>query len=162
MTNMPAAEVDVDETLVRRLLAEQCPEFAERSLRLTAFGWDNVVYRLGDDLLVRLPRRQVAAVLIEHEQRWLPQLAADLPLPIPAPVFAGRPGSGYAWHWSVTPWFDGDNAMRTPPDDLLDAAVLLGRFCATLHRPAPPDAPVNPVRGGPLSTRRTLLESALA
>src|SRR4051812_13779060 len=72
MTNMPAAEVDVDETLVRRLLAEQCPDLAGRPLRLAAFGWDNVVYRLGDDLGVRLPRRQIAAVLIEHEQRWLP------------------------------------------------------------------------------------------
>src|SRR5947209_5391215 len=162
MTNMPAAEVDVDEALVRRLLAEQCPKLAGRPLRLVAFGWDNVVYRLGDDLVVRLPRRQVAAVLIENEQRWLPQLAAHLPLPIPAPVFAGRPGSGYAWHWSVTPWFDGDNALQTPPADPLDAAFVLGRFCAALHRPAPSDAPANPVRGGPLTTRQTLLESALA
>src|SRR4051794_37219240 len=159
---MPAAEVDVDEALVRRLLAEQCPKLARRPLRLLAFGWDNVVYRLGDDLVVRLPRRQVAAELIEHEQQWLPQLAPHLPLPIPAPVFVGRPGSGYAWHWSVTPWFDGDNALRTPPDDLLDAAVVLGRFCAALHQPASPGAPANPVRGGPLTTRRTRLESALA
>jgi aminoglycoside phosphotransferase (APT) family kinase protein len=159
---MPAAEVDVDETLVRRLLAEQCPKLAGQLLRLVAFGWDNVVYRLGGELVVRLPRRQIAAVLIEHEQRWLPQLAVHLPLPIPAPVFAGRPGSGYPWKWSVTPWFDGDNALRTPPDDLLDAAVVLGQFCAALHRPASADAPANPVRGGPLATRRPLLESALA
>src|SRR3954454_12916564 len=111
MTNMPAAEVDVDEALVRRLLAEQCPELVGRPLRLVAFGWDNVVYRLGDDLVVRLPRRQIAAALIEHEQGWLPQLAMPLPLPIPAPVFPGRPGSGYPWNWSVTPWFDGEDAL---------------------------------------------------
>src|SRR3954469_20562873 len=98
---MPAAEVDVDETLVRRLLAEQCPKFAGRPLRLEAFGWDNVVYRLGDDLVVGLPRPQIAAVLIEHDHGWLPQLAVGLPLPIPAPVFGGRPGSGYPWNWSV-------------------------------------------------------------
>ncbi len=92
---MPAAEVAVDDGLVRRLLDEQHPDLAGLRLRLLANGWDNVVYRLGGELCVRLPRRQVAAVLVEHEQRWLPQLAPRLSLPIPAPLRVGAPADGY-------------------------------------------------------------------
>jgi aminoglycoside phosphotransferase (APT) family kinase protein len=55
--------------------------------------------RIGDDLVVRLPRRAVAVDLLLHEQRWLPGLAPQLPLPIPAPVRTGRPGPGYPWPW---------------------------------------------------------------
>ena len=97
---MPAAELDVDEALVRALLEEQHPDLAGLPLRLVANGWDNVLFRLGDDLVVRLPRRELAVPLVEHEQRWLPELAPRLPLPIPAPVRVGRPGAGYPWPWA--------------------------------------------------------------
>jgi aminoglycoside phosphotransferase (APT) family kinase protein len=150
---MPAAEVTVDESLVRRLLATQHPDLAGRSLVLFANGWDNVMYRLGADLVVRLPRRQVAAVLIEHEQRWLPILAPRLPLPIPAPVRIGRPGEGYPWSWSVIPWLPGRIAAQTGVAVPATEARRLGAFVAALHQPAPADAPVNPVRGGPLAER---------
>ena len=153
--DMPAAEVDLDESLVRRLLAEQCPDLAGLALTPLAFGWDNAVFRLGDDLVVRLPRRQVAVALIEHEQRWLPELAPTLPLPVPVPFRTGRPSTevGYPWPWSVCPWLDGDVAARRRPDDLAAAARTLGHFVRALHRPAPPDAPANPQRGVPLRDR---------
>ena len=95
----------------------------------------------------------MAAELVAHEQRWLPQIAPRLPLPIPAPVGIGRPGLGYPWSWSVCPWLPGDVAQRTPPSDLMDAATVLGAFLAALHRPAPIDAPHNPFRGVPLEDR---------
>ena len=155
---MPAAEVDVDEVLVERLLRAQAPAdlVGGRRLAPLAFGWDNVVLRLGDDLVVRLPRRAVAAELIETEQRWLPILAPRLPLPVPAPVFAGEPGEGYPWRWSVCRWLAGDVAGRTPPADRHAAATTLGAFVAALHEPAPAEAPANPYRGGPLPDRDTV------
>ena len=94
--NSPAAEVDIDATLVRALLAEQLPDLrpdlADLDVVEIAAGWDNVLFRLGTDLSVRLPRRAAAATLIENEQRWLPRLAARLPLPVPAPSSSPRRG----------------------------------------------------------------------
>jgi aminoglycoside phosphotransferase (APT) family kinase protein len=159
---MPAAEVDVDEPLVRALLAEQHPDLADLPIEVVANGWDNAVVRLGDDLAVRLPRRELAVPLVEHEQRWLPELAPRLPLPIPAPVRVGAPGAGYPWPWSIVPWFDGRTALATPPSDPLAAAEALGRFFAALHRPAPPDAPANPYRGIPLADRDRITRDAAA
>ncbi len=147
---MPAAEVEVTEALARSLLLDQHADLADLPLRLLANGWDNVIFRLGDELTVRLPRRQLAAELIDHEQRWLPDLAERLPIPIPAPVRAGRPALGYPWRWSVCPWFEGDEAVHAELADPVREAERLGRFVAALHVPAPPDAPVNPVRSHPI------------
>jgi len=97
----PRAEVEIDEGLVRVLLRRQHPDLAALPLRPLGAGWDNAMLRLGDDRLVRLPRRREAAVLVEHEQRWLPELAARLPLAVPAPVRAGAPDLGYPWRWSM-------------------------------------------------------------
>jgi aminoglycoside phosphotransferase (APT) family kinase protein len=150
---MPAAEVDVSIDLVRRLLAGQHPDLAGLQLAVLANGWDNLVCTVGADYLVRLPRRSLAAELVAHEQRWLPVLAPGLPLPIPAPVRVGHPAEGYPWDWSVVPYFPGRVAALAAPDDLASAAVALGEFLAALHVPAPPEAPVSSVRGGPLSSR---------
>lgn len=158
---MPAAEVVVDEALVRGLLAEQHPDLAGEPLVLVANGWDNVLFRLGDDLVARLPRRQLAVPLVEHEQRWLPELAPRLPLPIPAPMRIGRPGGGYPWPWSICRWTPGRSALETPPADLGAAAEALGRFLAAVHAPAPADAPANPYRGVPLPDRTERTIAAL-
>ncbi len=100
---MPAAELDVTPKLVRRLLREQHPDLAGLRVELLANGWDNVVFRLGDELAVRMPRRGAAATILRNEQRWLPVLAPGLPLPVPEPVRTGEPGSGYPWPWSIVP-----------------------------------------------------------
>lgn len=146
----PASEVDVDEALVQALLVEQHPDLADQTLRSTGSGWDNVLYRLGDDLVVRLPRRQAGVDLVRHEQRWLPVLAPTLPLPVPTPVRVGTPGAGYPWPWSICRWMEGDSALVSPPVNPAATASALGGFLAALHRPGPPDAPPNPYRGVPL------------
>src|SRR5262245_2189646 len=150
---MPAAEVSVSPELVRRLLAAQQPDLAHLPVQPMAHGWDNLMYRLGGELAVRLPRRAAAARLIMHEQRWLPAIAPRLPLPVPAPVRTGRPALGYPWPWSIVPFLPGQMAAREPPADPAGAAASLGGFLAALHAPAPADAPVNPIRGIPLAGR---------
>lgn len=150
--DMPVAEVTLTERDVRRLLREQHPDLAHLPLSVLANGWDNLLMRLGDELLVRLPRRDAAARLVEHEQRWLPELAPHLPLPIPVPVRTGRPGMAYPWPWSITTFLPGATAAQ-PPADGGHIAAELGHFLAHLHRPAPTDAPRNPFRGGPLRDR---------
>ncbi|OFI39448.1 aminoglycoside phosphotransferase [Arthrobacter sp. SW1] len=153
MALMPAADVEITPGLVRRLLREQVPALASEPLEPVANGWDNAVYRLGSTRAVRLPRRDAAAGLVLHEQRWLPGYARRSPVPLPAPLFAGRPGAGYPWHWSVLPWFEGIPAMRLPPVERKAAAEELAAFLAAIHAPAPADAPVNPFRGVPLAHR---------
>jgi len=157
----PEAEVEVDVALVRSLLAEQHPDLADLPIVETASGWDNVVFRLGNELAVRLPRRAMGALLAVNEQRWLPELAPKLPLPVPAPVRLGGPGSGYPWSWSVVPWFRGEEAARADPADWDDAAQELGRFLAALNQPAPSDAPISPYRGVPLVHRSARLDEGL-
>ena len=158
---MPPAEIDIDEALVRALLHSQHPYLASLPLTAVGEGWDNKVFRLGSDLAVRLPRRESTVALIEHEQRWLPELATGLPLSVPVPVRVGRPGAAFPWPWSVVRWFPGHTALAAPPDDLGPVAQALGRFLAALHRPAPPDAPHNPVRSIPLDARTKRLHEHL-
>jgi aminoglycoside phosphotransferase (APT) family kinase protein len=157
---MPAAEIDVTATLVAALIEEQHPDLAA-PLQRVANGWDNVIFRLGEDLAVRLPRRAVAVALIEHEQLWLPELAPQLPAPIPVPVRIGVPSEAFRWPWSITPWFVGQPLARQPLADRRPYARELGRFLARLHTIAPPEAPRNPVRGIPLSWRSEALHGHL-
>ena len=119
------------------------------------------MFRLGDDLAVRLPRREVTASLMSHEQRWLPELAPRLPLPVPTPVRIGCAGVGFPWSWSVVKWFDGRSALTAPPADLGAAAVALGEFLRALHQPAPADAPHSVWRSIPLDARTSRLHENL-
>src|SRR5918999_2495048 len=147
----PAAEIEVDERAAQALLHEQHPDLATLPLRHVNSGWDNVMFRLGDELALRFPRRKIAVALIEHEQTWLPAVASSLPLPVPVPLRVGQPGRGYPWRWSVLPWLTGTTADEFNPCG--DHAGIFGEFLAALHRPAPPDAPRNPYRGVPLRSR---------
>ena len=158
---MPAAEVDISADTVRRLVAAQHPDLAHLPVELMANGWDNILFRLGAQLVARMPRREVAVRNLAHEQRWLPVLAPRLPLPVPVPVRTGQPGLGFPWPWSSVPFLPGQAAARNPPADLRDAGVSLGRFLGALHTPAAPDAPVNIVRGIPLADRGATLAQNL-
>ena len=156
VSGTPRAEVRIDPGLVRALLADQHPDLAHLPLEAVGEGWDNAIYRLGDRLSIRLPRRSAAAALVEHEQTWLPHLAPRLTLPIPVPHRTGRPALGYPWRWSVLPWLNGGAADRNEPDAA--QASAFGAFLRSLHVAAPPDAPANPFRGVPLANRATAVE----
>lgn len=157
---IPPAEAAVDEPLIRGLLRSQHPDLAGLPLRHIATGWDNVTYRLGDKLAVRLPRIRAAAALILLEQTWLPRLAGRLPVAVPVPVRQGTPGPGFGWPWSVVPWVDGRTADLEPMG--AGQAGLFGRFLASLHRPPPPGFPRNDWRGVPLASLSEAVERKLA
>ena len=157
---MPDAERPIDEALARRLLAEQHPDLADLPILPVAYGWDNVMFRLGEDLAVRLPRRALAAELMANEQRWLPEHARLVGVPTPAPVRIGRPSGDYAWPWSVTPWLSGRPAEAAPLG--ADQAPRMGAFLKALHRPPPAEAPFNPHRSIPLTKRAEMTDPILA
>lgn len=147
---IPEAEVGIDVTLVRSLLAAQHPDLAERPLSIVAEGWDNVTVRCGDDLAIRLPRRQLGAEILDVELRWLPEIAPHLPVRTPAAIRVGEPAEGYPWHWGVVPWIAGVQAAEVPP--LPEEARHFGAILRALHDvPLPDDPPHNPFRSEPLS-----------
>ena len=162
VNRMPAADVEVSADLVRRLLADQHPDLACLPVEFLANGWDNELYRVGDRLVARLPRRALGAQIITNEQRWLPGLAPRLPLPIPYPERTGVPGHGYPYSWSVVPYLPGVPAAQAGSFDPAAAAAAVGGFLGALHVPAPADAPANPFRGVPLAQRAGSFAANLA
>src|SRR5436305_1793386 len=136
-------ETKYEQGLVRALLREQHPDLAGLALRDVDGGWDNQLWRLGLDFAVRLPRTARAPALLRTEQRWLPGLAARLPLPTPVPVRIGAPSRLFAHPWTIARWVDGAPADRAPITRVA-AAETLAAFLRALHQPAPADAPANP------------------
>lgn len=133
-TRMHADELDVDVTLVRRLLRAQRPHWADLPLvRVPSSGTDNAMFRLGDDMVVRIPRIGWAVHAVEHEHRWLPELAPHLPLQVPQPLWLGEPGEGYRWPWSIYRWLVGDDAFTAPIADLRQAAKDVATFIDALQ-----------------------------
>lgn len=153
----PDADVHLDASVVRALLEAQYPDLlgagGAAAIVEVASGWDNAVFRVGDEVAVRMPRRAPAAALVAGELRWLPVLAERVPVPIPAPIRAGRPGLGYPYPWSVVPWLEGLDGASVSPADRAGAAVGLAAFLEALAVPAPAGAPENPYRGVPLRDR---------
>jgi aminoglycoside phosphotransferase (APT) family kinase protein len=150
----------IDAALARRLIEAQFPHWAALPIeRVADDGWDNRTFRLGDALSIRLPTGDWYAQQVAKEQRWLPRLAPQLPLPIPAPVAQGEPGDGYPYAWSVYRWLDGEIAERARVDDMPSFGAALARFLAALHAAdaagGPPPGEHNFFRGGPLATYET-------
>src|SRR5512132_3413606 len=103
----------IDVSLARRLIDSQFPQWSHLPIRAVEFdGWDNRTFRLGSELSIRVPSGPWYAQQVDKEQRWLPVLAPQLPLPIPRPVAWGEPGRGFPYAWSVYRWLDGELASK--------------------------------------------------
>ena len=159
MSDTPAADIRTDTALVDRLIAEQHPDL-RAELRLVSDGWDNQLYRLGERFAVRVPRREVAAHLIEHEQQLLPGIAERVSVAVPVPVRVGVPSETFPWPWSIVDWFDGTDGASVEGEARAGLAEPLARFVSELAVPAP-DAPRNPVRGVPLAARHEAVGTRL-
>jgi aminoglycoside phosphotransferase (APT) family kinase protein len=164
---MHVDEVDTDASLVGRLLAAQFPHWAELTIEpVRSAGTDNALYRLGDDMVVRLPRIQWAVGQVQKEQEWLPRLAPLLPLAIPVPLAKGMPAEGFPWGWSIYSWLEGETATYARIIDPRHAATALGQFVAVLQRIDPAGGPSpgehNSSRGVPLAARDAATRAAMA
>jgi aminoglycoside phosphotransferase (APT) family kinase protein len=159
MLGTPSAELEINTSLVIRLLAEQHPDLQHLPIQFVDAGWDNAMFRLGDRWAVRLPRRAIAAALLRNEQIWLPQLAKQLPILIPVPDLMSTPSSLYPWPWSIIPWLPGQTANQTYLDD--QQAQRFAQFLRALHVTVPEHAPLNPFRGVPLSQRAEMLSERM-
>jgi aminoglycoside phosphotransferase (APT) family kinase protein len=143
-------ELAIDADLVRRLLAQQLPHLADRPLRIVGRGTVNAMFRLGDDLAVRLPRTAAWAGDLERERIWLPRLRERISLRVPEPVAEGRPTDEYPLPWAVYRWVAGDQYDDGLVDDEVTAADDLARFVRELR--------ASPVDGAPATGRRPLVQ----
>lgn len=162
MKGMHADEVDTDVSLVRRLLTAQFPQWADLPIEpVPSAGTDHALYRLGDDMAVRLPRIGWATGQAEKERQWLSKLGGQLPLAIPVPLAKGTPGESYPWDWSVYRWLEGESATIERIANPCEAATDLAHFVTALQRIDPAGGPPAG-RGVPLAMRDTSTREAIA
>lgn len=155
-------EVDLDAELVTRLVAARFPQWAGLPVRrLPSSGTENAMFRLGADMVVRLPRHPGAVESVAHEQRWLPRLGPRLPVPVPVPLGRGGPGEGFAWPWSVYRWLEGRNPVADAVEEPLSLAAELAAFVTALRGIDPRGGPPAD-RGVPLAERDGPTRDALA
>ncbi len=148
---MHADELEIDAALARRLVAAQFPQWAGLAVRrVEPSGTVNAIFRLGDELAIRLPRRQGPQAPGGKEVEWLPRLGPQLPLDVPVPVVQGQPGDGYPWYWEVHTWVAGETC-RVGEVDPIRAAGDLAAFVGALQRVDSAGAPQG--RGVPLAER---------
>ncbi|WP_410811709.1 aminoglycoside phosphotransferase family protein [Micromonospora sp. 067-2] len=145
---MPLHDDEIRATvdLVRRLVAAQCPQWAD--LPVTALsdeveGTDHVLFRIGDHLVARMPKTASAVDQAENDARWLPLLAAHLPARVPVPLHLGEPAADYPWRWTVVPWVPGSTPERLGCDDA-PLARDVASFARALHAVDPAGGPVKP------------------
>ncbi|NUT36583.1 MAG: aminoglycoside phosphotransferase family protein [Hamadaea sp.] len=160
---MRPGEIVVTADQVRHLIGEQFPQWAGLPVVAQPLnGTDNALFRIGDDLVARLPRAPWAVAQVETDATWLPRLAPHLPLPVPLPIAVGAPGAEFPWNWSVVPWLPGRNP--DPETDLVDVAVDLAGFVRAMIAIDPMDGPVKQgiERGVPLESRDELIRRSIA
>ncbi|MCX6994702.1 MAG: aminoglycoside phosphotransferase family protein [Chlamydiae bacterium] len=166
-SSMTNAKLMIDDTLVRRLVAAQFPEWEGLPVTPVArSGWDNKTFHLGEHMLVRMPSSGDYAMQVEKEHKWLPKLAPFLPLPIPVPLAIGEPGHGYPFRWSIYRWLDGDTAASAHIDDLCEFATSLAQFLTALEYIDPTGGPFpgphSFYRGGSLTNYDAETRQAIA
>ncbi|MFF3986372.1 aminoglycoside phosphotransferase family protein [Streptomyces sp. NPDC001797] len=145
---MTGTEIEISADLVRGLLREQHPDLAGLAIHEVAGGWGNQMWRLGDELAVRMQRMDPTPELQLKERRWLPVLAPRLPLPVPTPVRCGEPSERFPRHWTVMTWVPGEPLDHGSISRGTHAADTLAGFLRALHVPAPAEAPAATDRRG--------------
>ncbi len=156
-------EIPVDADLVRGLVTRAMPAYADAPVRrLTSSGSTNALFRLGDDLLVRLPRQPGGSAAISKEATWLPVLGPLLPVAVPDVVAVFEPDREYPERWSVVRWIEGAHPEVVDPDTSVDPrredlAKNLATVVRALRQAEVPTGAVNSrqlqsYRGEPLAT----------
>jgi aminoglycoside phosphotransferase (APT) family kinase protein len=164
---MHADEWLIDDELVRRLLAMQFPKWVDLPRTpVASAGTDNALFRLGDDLCLRIPRIPSAAEQLAKEQAWLPVLQGRFAIDIPDQVAVGEPTDGFPWTWSILRWLDGDTAEPTRLTDQHGSVQRLAGFIVELQTIDSSDGPApgshNAWRGAPLEKRDTITRKGIS
>ena len=159
---MHVDEVDTDASLVRRLIAGQFPQWTSLPIEpVPSAGTDNALFRLGADMVVRLPRTPGHVGGVGKDLRWMPKLAPLLPVSVPIPLAKGKPADTYPWEWGIYPWLEGEHPSVDGVVDVDSLTRDLVRFVDALQRVDLPDGPPSH-RGAPLAVRDEAARSALA
>jgi aminoglycoside phosphotransferase (APT) family kinase protein len=158
---------DINVSLVVQLVSAQFPQWANLSIKpVELSGVDNRTFRLGEEMLVRLPSAEAYTAQVEKEHQWLPRLAPLLPIPIPIPVAMGVPSNVYPWHWSIYRWLDGENAAIERIANLEEFATSLAQFLGALQQidtvGGPPPGMHNFFRGASLTVYDTETRHTIA
>lgn len=154
-------EIPIDAELVRALVGRAMPDYVDAPVRrLASSGSTNALFRLGEEFLVRLPRRPGGSADISKEATWLPVLGPELPVSVPEVVAVFEPDCGYPERWSVVRWIDGEHPEVVDPETSVDPrrqrlARDLAAMLEALHQvEVPPEAVSDPrlrwYRGEPL------------
>lgn len=134
----------ITKDLVNSLIEEQFPQYQNLDIEAVKFsGIDNRTYRLGKEMLIRLPSAECYAPQVLKEQTWLPKLALHLSTTIPTPLHTGNPNNDYPWHWSIYKWIPGTSAnqINLSADSLKQLAKDLAQFIRELHQAPTQGAP---------------------
>ena len=166
LQKMHPDEVNTDVSLVRRLLTSQFPQWANLAIKpVDSAGTDNAIFRLGNDMSVRLPRIDWAQGQVDKEHEWMPRLAPNLPLHIPIPLAKGKPDLGYPYNWSVYQWLEGENASIEEIINPCQTATELAQFITNLQQIDTKGAPLaeeHNLRGVPLKNRDQITRESIA
>jgi aminoglycoside phosphotransferase (APT) family kinase protein len=128
-------EVNITTELIRTLLTQQFPAWADLPLKLMRpEGTDNAMYRLGNDKLLRLPRIIGSAENIAKEAKWLPKLATHLPIAVPEIIGKGAPTPDYPFSWLICRYIEGNNPSPKTQFAPHQAAIDLGHFVAAMQK----------------------------
>ncbi len=160
------SEIVVGEDLARRLIAARFPSLDVSSLRPVGEGWDNTVWATADGVAFRFPRRQIAVAGVERELAVLPELAAQLPVPIPDAAFLGAPSADFPWPWFGSRLIIGKEvaAAGIGVRERGRLASELGRFLGRLHGLRPglaPELPIDPMGRADMRARVPRAREAL-
>jgi aminoglycoside phosphotransferase (APT) family kinase protein len=129
----------IDDELVALLLRAQHPELAHlRIERAESSGTVNAMFRLGDDLVVRMPFVTWADDLTEEADR-LTRLGPKLSTPIPHVFATGSPQVEYPYPWLVLGWLPG--RPPAPGSGSTELAGDLLGFLEELHAVELPGQP---------------------
>lgn len=151
-------EIDIEPRVVHQLVEQQFPQWRDLPIaRVESDGTENAIFRLGDELALRLPRHPRAVAPLEKELRWLPEFAPRLPVPVPRPVARGAPNDEFPFTWAIVTWVTGTRATPDRVDDERALATDLAAFVQALRAIDATDAPApnkeNYGRGAPLASR---------
>jgi aminoglycoside phosphotransferase (APT) family kinase protein len=159
---MHSDELDIDAGLVARLVRSQFHEWAALPLvPVEPSGTDHAMYRLGDERVVRLPRRAQTVAHVERDRQWLPWLANQLPVPISVPLVVGAPEFGYPCAWSIYAWLPGHPVVFGEIDDMRSLVSQTAEFVQALRAIDATNGPEPTTRGISLKLTDPFVRAAI-